>query len=529
MDVSQLRREFSVFVIDSDADQALPLVEAIRASGYEDTRVFPDPDIALKEAAENPPHIVLFDFEHFDALAEGFLVDLQSISPEILTVLMISADQVLPALQWVSRGLVFDSVKRPLVSTLEITQKLDRGITRLYYQFESEQLKEHLAAGDSAVEPAVEPAVEQGPSPQPAAPPPTAETVRVSATDYSALNEYLNRMSATKEIDQAVQLFMDAVSKVFKDTPMLYFKYIASHMSLLVSQTAWLPVEKIRGIGVDLKKEDPGRLPELLQNPERLASLQTLIQQVFKRDRYTAFPHIIDGEVLGLFILLDKAEVRDESGIVQTLLRIFNLAYKRNVTVKEKHSLDTIDPVTGLINRRHFSQKVDEEISRSRRILMPLSIITIDVDNIKRLNERLGFQQTDSILKMIAVILKKTARVSDIVARTGPDEITFLLPHTSHMGAAIKAERVRRIIESTRIPLIEGLGLGPLTVSCGVSEYPSFCNDSEGLLRTADEAMMQVKKAGGNKVCLATAPPGFQMDFVPREVGEHVARTEGRR
>lgn len=503
MNVSQLRKEFSVFVVDGDLNQAQSLVETIKATGYEDTQYIGTLEGALALARENPPHLVLFDYERYQAAADSFLVDLRAISSEILVILMVSSKQALPAFQLVGRGLAYDSITRPIVSTLELVQKMDRASERLFYQFESEQLKEHLDELES--ESGDEAETEGGVSSH-------------AVSNYGGLNEFLSRMNATKELDQAVQLFMESVSKVFGDTPVLYFKYVPSHMSLLVSQAVWLPIEKIRGIGVDLKKEDPAQLPALLQNPSKLEPLKTLVQQVFRREKFTAFAHVNDGETIGMFVILDHVEIDDEAGIVQSLRRVFDLAYKRNLTLKEKHSLDTTDALTGLVNRRSFGQKLDEEISRSRRILMPVSLITLDIDNIKRLNDRIGFQQTDSILKMLAVILKKTARVSDIIARTGPDEIAFLLPHTAAAGAAVKAERVRRIVESTRFPLLEGMGLGPLTVSVGVSEYPSFCNDAEGLQRAADEAMLQVKRAGGNKVCLASAPPGFQMDFTPREV-----------
>ena len=134
------------------------------------------------------------------------------------------------------------------------------------------------------------------------------------------------------------------------------------------------------------------------------------------------------------------------------------------------------------------------------------------------MNERIGSRQADSVLKMVAMILKKTARVSDIVARSGSDEVVLLLPHTNHQGAMIKAERIRRMIESTRFPILQGLQTEPLTISCGVSEYPSFCNDAESLVRSADEALMQVKRSGGNKICLTKPSPGFQMDFTPLDV-----------
>jgi len=100
------------------------------------------------------------------------------------------------------------------------------------------------------------------------------------------------------------------------------------------------------------------------------------------------------------------------------------------------------------------------------------------------------------------------------VARIEASGFAILMPHTPHMGAAMKAERIRRMIVATRFPsLVEA---GSITVSCGVSEYPSFTSDAESLLRSAREALDQVRDGG--RVCLATAPQGFQSDFIPHEV-----------
>ena len=534
MDVSHLRNEFAVFVVAENPDQRQFLSETVRSAGYPELQTFATIETALSEARENPPHLVIFSPSHGGNAepntsstthsnepaekrpevnpekSESFLVDLQGISSEILTYLHIHNESFTRGLQWVSRGLAYDLILRPLNATAELIQKLDRGAERLYFQFESEQLREHLSASllKSLGKPAASAEVATNVA---------NHVANHVESDVRLISESLAKMSSTKELDQCIQFFMEALSVRFPETPILYLKFVPSHLSLLVAQSMKLPIEKIRGIGVDLKKEDPARVTEMLKNPSEMEPLRRLMQQVFRREELTAFSHDCQGETMGLFVLLDRVNVETDLPIM-CLRRIFDLTYERNLITKEKHALDTVDPTTGLVNRRHFGQRVDEEISRARRILLPVSVISIDIDGFKKLNSRIGFRQADSVLKMVAMILKKTARVTDILARTGPDEIILLMPHTPHMGAAIKAERLRRMIESTRFPLIEGLGEGPLTVSCGISEYPSFCNDADSLLRSADDALMQVKKTGGNKVCLTSPPPGFQIDFVPREV-----------
>src|SRR6185312_17132501 len=105
------------------------------------------------------------------------------------------------------------------------------------------------------------------------------------------------------------------------------------------------------------------------------------------------------------------------------------------------------------------------------------------------------------IMRTVARILDKHSRVNDIVGRTSPDEFGLLLPHTSKQGAMIKAERLRRIFEAAAFDRVLK-DFPRLTVSLGVSEYPSLSRDAEELMQSADEALYQVRKAG-NKACVA--------------------------
>jgi diguanylate cyclase (GGDEF)-like protein len=114
------------------------------------------------------------------------------------------------------------------------------------------------------------------------------------------------------------------------------------------------------------------------------------------------------------------------------------------------------------------------------------------------------------LVKNLFGLLSKTSRMTDVIGRQGDAEAGVLLPHTGKLGAAIKAEKFRRLVE--RSELIPGVAA---RVSVGVSEYPSLCMDAETLWSTADSAHFQVKRVG-NKVCLAATPKGLEPDFVSR-------------
>jgi diguanylate cyclase (GGDEF)-like protein len=498
-DLVPLRNQFAVLAVDRDEETAEKLAAEVRSYGYTDAHPSPAAG-SISLAMSEPPHILLVDTDAPSEI-EDYLTAIQDASPETLVILLVRAEQSLHAFELIQKGLAYDSVVWPLVSPLELSQKIDRAASELYHLFETEQLREYLTGrGPNSVR---------------------AKSGSGSGEPYDelALNEYLAQLSGTKDLDESVQIFIETLSREWKDAPVFYFKYLPSHASLPLALAAGQSIQKLRGFGIDLKQETPEQIVEFFRAPETAAALKRFLKEVFSADEYTAFTHTTEGEALGLFVVLTKQSrsIWDLNSRALALKRIFDLAYKKNVIMKEKHALDVSDSLTGVLNRRAFTQKLEDEVSRSRRILMPLSIITLDLDGFHRINERVGFQQADAILKAVATILKKTTRANDVIARTGPDEFTVLLPHTGYTGAAVKAERLRRLIESTKFPLLGAESDdGGVTVSAGVSEYPSLSQDAETLVRSADEALSQV--ANANKVCLATVSQDFKMDFTPREV-----------
>lgn len=514
MDMTRYRPDFSVTVLDAHFQTNQALVEAIRASGYGDVQFYPTMEACLAVSRQNPPHIILVDGDGFSDAIEPFLMEVQSISREIMVILMVQTKQKMAATQLVSRGLAYDYLVRPTFSTLDVIQKLDRAIRQLYSEFESEQLRayihDHESPNDDKEEStgltATHRTVSRGSM---------ADQKLFEAEEWE---QFLTRLQDTNDLDKTIQVYIDQLSRLSADTPVLYLKYLPSHTSLLVAMASWLPIEKFRGVGVDLKEGDVTRLQEYLTNPQTLPALREMILHVFGEGRFTAFSHIYENTVHGVFVVLEKVDWEDSTSYMAPVRTAFDIVYRRNMLLKEKHSLDITDSATGLLNRRQFGVRLDEEISRSRRLKLPVSLVTFAIDDFYDWTQKVGAQQTDSILKAVALILKKTSRPTDILARTGPDELSGILPHTGHMGAVVKAERTRKLMEATKVPLLEKLGLGPLRVSLGVSEYPTFCHDAEGLVRSTDEALYYVRQQGGNKTCLAMAPDGFTKDFEPLQL-----------
>ncbi|MEW5756704.1 MAG: GGDEF domain-containing protein [Pseudomonadota bacterium] len=158
------------------------------------------------------------------------------------------------------------------------------------------------------------------------------------------------------------------------------------------------------------------------------------------------------------------------------------------------------DAMTGVFNRRTMDERVEHEIKLAQRYGHSLSLIVLDIDHFKRVNDTYGHSAGDCLIKALADILKNNARSSDYVFRYGGEEFVMLLPNTKLKGAKLVAERVRKAVESTECVCNETAMR--MTVSLGVADLMS--NDTrETLFLRTDEALYQAKNSGRNQTVVA--------------------------
>ncbi len=158
------------------------------------------------------------------------------------------------------------------------------------------------------------------------------------------------------------------------------------------------------------------------------------------------------------------------------------------------------DSLTGLINRRYFFIRGLDEVKRAIRYKNPLSIIMLDIDHFKKINDTYGHEAGDKVLVCIASILSQNVREVDIAARLGGEEFAILVPNTNAVDALVLAERLRNEIESTSCSSLAGKA--NVTASIGVASLTPEMTDLDTLLRDADTAMYQAKGRGRNRVVL---------------------------
>jgi len=158
------------------------------------------------------------------------------------------------------------------------------------------------------------------------------------------------------------------------------------------------------------------------------------------------------------------------------------------------------DPLTGLYNRRYLDSTLERELARCQREGQPLSLMLIDLDRFKQINDTYGHQAGDAVLRQLATMLGTQARQADVICRYGGEEFLLLLPQMSQAAALEKAEHWRRSFEQARVEF--GEFRLQATLSIGIATYPGHGTTAQALIRGADEALYRAKNEGRNRVAV---------------------------
>jgi diguanylate cyclase (GGDEF)-like protein len=189
------------------------------------------------------------------------------------------------------------------------------------------------------------------------------------------------------------------------------------------------------------------------------------------------------------------------NNLLDTLLNQISMVASNAILYRKIEDLARTDGLTGLMNHRTFMEKLAEEYRRIDRDPRPFSILLMDIDKFKNVNDSYGHPVGDIALKAVATVLKDSGRGSDFVARYGGEEFAIGMVNTNIKGAEQMAERVRKLMERTVAARVGSQDL-MVTLSIGVSNFPEDTKNLSDLMGMADEALYQAKRSGRNRVCL---------------------------
>lgn len=318
----------------------------------------------------------------------------------------------------------------------------------------------------------------------------------------SELVQMFQRFHAVKRNEAAAQIDLglvktahDQVQDLYDNAPCGYHSLDQEGRILRMNQT------ELNWLGLSSEQVMGRRYVDFLTNDSQqlfLASFPTFLRDGHASDLAFELLHA-NGSTRS--VLVGATALRDAKGnILASRSTVFDHTEKRRFETQLEHLANT-DALTLLSNRRDFYQKAAQEIARCRRSGGTFSLLMLDVDHFKAVNDRFGHAAGDDVLRQLAQHLQNTLREVDTAARLGGEEFAALLPESALDGAQGLAERVCQQLALVSVPRAQGEPIR-FTVSIGVAQW-QHGEDIEATLHRADRALYQAKETGRNRVCVS--------------------------
>lgn len=309
-----------------------------------------------------------------------------------------------------------------------------------------------------------------------------------------------------KIVESAVSLLECGICSLMlfdDDKQMLRIRYAVGLPEEVVARATARPGEGVAGAVAE--SGQPLLIEDITQDP-RFQPRDRPDDQ--KPDKYTthsllSVPLLIGTEVVGVLNVNNKSE--NAVFTAHDLANLTMLASQAAVSIENARLYETLqrlavtDPLTKLFRRNYFEEQMDAELGRCRRYGRPLSVMMLDIDHFKSVNDTYGHAAGDAVLQGLAGLLRRYARKDDLIARYGGEEFVAYLVETDEEGARLAGERVRTGTENQEFVLPDGRKL-KVTISVGTASFPSDADDVATLVQRADLALYAAKHGGRNQV-----------------------------
>jgi diguanylate cyclase (GGDEF)-like protein len=333
----------------------------------------------------------------------------------------------------------------------------------------------------------------------------------------AAFNEIAKALTSTLELKEVLNLVMQKVSELLRPrnwslllldekTGKLYFEVAVGEGAEALKSLQMLPGEGIAGTVFSTGKarlvDDVGGDPSFAKRFDEASA--------FRTQSILAVPLIARGRVLGVIELVncprDPPFTEDDLTTLTAIADYAAIAIENARNFRRVQELTITDEHTGCYNARHLRAQLEHEVRRSQRFHHPLSLVFLDLDHFKNVNDTHGHLIGSALLKEVGELLIASTRQLDMVFRYGGDEFALMLVETHPEGAVTIARRIRDAFRSRRFMQKHGLEI-QLTASIGVATFPDHATSATDLVRAADFAMYAAKAQGRNDVCLADRVP----------------------
>jgi diguanylate cyclase (GGDEF)-like protein len=333
--------------------------------------------------------------------------------------------------------------------------------------------------------------------------------VRLIFKNLNILRSILNTISTTSDIKDIVESAGASLPKLFDFSSFgMFWKtglllYLYQEESCSPSFTKSVVENMFKALSILGEESIDVNRVTLQVEKRKLKPNQVMDPRATLKSFFT-LPLAVEGEIIGCISLnSDQPNAFD----VQDLQFFSVIGYQMTAALKHFQMVSSIkdmaiyDTLTNVHNRRYFDERIGAETKKSFLSGTPLSLVMVDIDYFKNVNDTYGHTQGDKVLCKVASLLKSSVRKDDTVARYGGEEFVLILPGAKLEVVSIIAERIRRLVETT--PFEVGQTQIHLTISLGISNLPSHrARSEEELVKMADHALYNAKRGGRNRVSI---------------------------
>ncbi len=329
--------------------------------------------------------------------------------------------------------------------------------------------------------------------------------------ELQIFHDVAKALTSSLDLDIVLQTILQKVAAYFRPTTWALLMLDGDSQELFYSVAVGQGCESVNALKL---KTGQGLARWVIETGEPIViadvNRDTRIEASSKDDFFlqpcsvVCMPVRAGGKVLGLMQLVNSDMQIYQRGemLLQALADYAAIAIENARAMQRIQELSITDDCTGLYNARHLATVLAEEVPRSQRFGYEFTVLFLDLDHFKRINDEYGHLSGSKLLAQFGRVLRENLRLIDAAFRYGGDEFVVLLPQTGKESAVLVARRLMATFHSARWLAGEGLKLA-LTASIGIASYPHDGSTSQAIVQLADEMMYRVKQSGRNNIAVA--------------------------
>ncbi len=487
MNIRELAPQFQILIFSRNLDLGSTVKVQISQAGYESYFIEHE-ETFWDRLQQIAPHVVVLDTNTLTMPLNEYVEKINQFSSEISIIFLTEEDNFQIFVNYSDYG-VREVINTKLPYLKErVLWAVNRTCEAIFLTLKNEQIYEELQAIQARTDKTEI----------------LEHTAKLALPVMKSISEVVNDYRIAESKEDIIRMLFQNLTNM----PLLFFKFLPSMNSFVMSHASMPNHQVHEGLGSALNPEETKDLIKQILLNIVPASFNQVILNMFAFQRPSMIPLFDRDNLEGVFVF-DQESSHTLIDQMQDYVSATSLYYSLYCLEKRLSQLEVEDVVTELFNKKYFNEKLRDEFERAKRLKLPLALIKISIDDFDEIEGTMGEPTRDLILKSVANVMNKTGRANDVTCRTGANEFSIILPHCSKKGASLRAERLRRLIESHTL-MDSGL---KVTVSLGASEYPSLCRDQASLEDSAVKSMRFIASKGGNRICLYKAPDNFVPDY----------------